>query len=71
MTVAGWGEIIVAGHPGPHCHAPLMETHAFGFKLRANGPEGQKRFPIGNAKGDSRPGAELDDCIVSPFGPNR
>jgi hypothetical protein len=30
------------------CHstpAP-METHAFGFRLRANAPEGQKRFPI-------------------------
>ena len=23
-----------------------METHAFGFRLRANAPEGQKRFPI-------------------------
>jgi hypothetical protein len=23
-----------------------METHAFGFTLRANVPEGQKRFPI-------------------------
>ena len=29
------------------CHsAPPMETHAFGFRLRANAPEGQKRFPI-------------------------
>ena len=25
-----------------------METHAFGFRLRANAPEGQKRFPISN-----------------------
>jgi predicted secreted protein len=23
-----------------------METHAFGFRLRANAPAGQKRFPI-------------------------
>ena len=23
-----------------------METHAFAFRLRANAPEGQKRFPI-------------------------
>jgi hypothetical protein len=23
-----------------------METHAFGFRLRADAPEGQKRFPI-------------------------
>jgi 3-oxoacyl-[acyl-carrier protein] reductase len=23
-----------------------METHAFGFRLRANAPEGRKRFPI-------------------------
>ena len=23
-----------------------METHAFGFRLRANAPEGQKRFTI-------------------------
>ena len=28
------------------CHSALMETHAFGFRLRANAPEGQKRFPI-------------------------
>ncbi len=28
------------------CHAAPMETHAFGFRLRANAPEGQKRFPI-------------------------
>jgi hypothetical protein len=30
----------------PFCHCALMETHAFGFGLRANLPEGQKRFPI-------------------------
>jgi hypothetical protein len=24
-----------------------VETHAFGFRLRANAQEGQKRFPIG------------------------
>ena len=28
------------------CHSAPMETHAFGFTLRANAPEGQKRFPI-------------------------
>ena len=27
-------------------HSAPMETHAFGFSLRANAPEGQKRFPI-------------------------
>ena len=24
------------------CHSAPMETHAFGFRLRANAPEGQK-----------------------------
>ena len=28
------------------CHSAPMETHAFGFRLRANAPEDQKRFPI-------------------------
>jgi hypothetical protein len=28
------------------CHRGPMETHAFGFTLRANAPESQKRFPI-------------------------
>jgi hypothetical protein len=28
------------------CHSAPMETHAFGFTLRANAPEGQKRFPL-------------------------
>jgi hypothetical protein len=27
------------------CHSAPMETHAFGFRLLANAPEGQKRFP--------------------------
>ena len=27
-----------------------METPAFGFRLRANAPEGQKRFPISNKR---------------------
>jgi hypothetical protein len=27
-----------------------MEMHAFGFRLRANAPEGQKRFPISNGR---------------------
>jgi hypothetical protein len=30
------------------CHCAPMETHAFGFRLRANAPEGQKRFRISN-----------------------
>jgi predicted dehydrogenase len=28
------------------CHSAAMEAHAFGFRLRANAPESQKRFPI-------------------------
>jgi hypothetical protein len=28
-----------------------METHTFGFRLRANAPEGQKRFPINRPTG--------------------
>ena len=28
------------------CHSAPVETQAFGFTLRANAPEGQKRFPI-------------------------
>ena len=28
-----------------------METHAFGFRLLANAPEGQKRFPISRLLG--------------------
>jgi hypothetical protein len=28
-----------------------METHAFGFRLRANAPEGQKQFPISQRPG--------------------
>lgn len=27
-------------------HSALMETDAFGFRLPANAPDGQKRFPI-------------------------
>jgi acyl-CoA-binding protein len=31
----------------PHfCHSAPMETHAFGSRVRANAPEGQKRFSI-------------------------
>ena len=33
------------------CHSAPMETHAFGFRLRANAPEGQKRFPISRKSG--------------------
>ncbi len=32
------------------CHSAPTETHAFGFSLRANAPEGQKRFPISSAQ---------------------
>jgi hypothetical protein len=28
------------------CHSALMETHASGFRLPVNAPEGPKRFPI-------------------------
>jgi hypothetical protein len=28
------------------CHSAPMETQAFGFTVRANAPDGQKRFPI-------------------------
>jgi hypothetical protein len=35
---------LTSGHN--FCHSAPMETHAFGFRLRANAPEGQKRFPI-------------------------
>ena len=35
----------------PHfCHSAPMEANAFGFRLRANAPEGQKRFPISRSK---------------------
>ena len=30
------------------CYSAPMEARAFGFRLRANAPEGQKRFPISN-----------------------
>ena len=33
------------------CHSAPMETHAFGFRLPANAPEGQKRFPISSVAG--------------------
>jgi HPt (histidine-containing phosphotransfer) domain-containing protein len=32
------------------CHSAPKETHAFGFRLPANAPEGQKRFPISSPK---------------------
>ena len=32
------------------CHSAPMETHALGFRLRANAPKGQKRFPISALK---------------------
>jgi hypothetical protein len=33
------------------CHSAPMETHAFGFRLLANAPKGQKRFPISRLLG--------------------
>ena len=33
------------------CHSAPMETHAFGFRLPAQRPEGQKRFPISRLLG--------------------
>ena len=40
---------------GPTCHSAPTETRAFGFRLRANVPEGQKRFLISQFKCSSRP----------------
>jgi uncharacterized membrane protein YphA (DoxX/SURF4 family) len=40
-------------------HSAPMETHAFGFRLRANAPEGQKRFPI------SRLTNEVNSCSTT------
>jgi hypothetical protein len=37
LAVERWGTLSVKDH---------LETHAFGFRLPANAPEGQKRFPI-------------------------
>ena len=35
----------------PHlCHSVPMQTHAFGFRFRANAPNGPKRFPISRMK---------------------
>ena len=42
------------------CHSAPMETHAFGFTLRANAPEGQKRLPIGTQVFAIRSGAVID-----------
>jgi integrase len=39
------------------CHSAPMETHAFGFRLRANAPEGQKRFPISISRPSRTDGA--------------
>ena len=40
-----------------------METHASGLKLRANAPEGQKRFPISDAKSLPFDSAKLDALL--------
>ena len=37
------------------CHSAPIETHAFGFRLRANDPEGQKRFPISQSNENHPP----------------
>ncbi|HET9522741.1 MAG TPA: hypothetical protein VFO90_00835 [Terrimicrobiaceae bacterium] len=39
-----------------------METYAFGFRLRANAPEGQKRFPISETYCGE---AQLDDELMA------
>jgi hypothetical protein len=36
-----------------------METHAFGFTLRANAPEGQRRFLLVNSKGVTYANGEI------------
>ena len=55
-------------HPGDHCkedrllafsckgRSAPMETHAFGFRLRANAPEGHKRFPTSRRYGQLQRG---------------
>jgi hypothetical protein len=40
---APWRRVDFRAH---FCHSATMETHAFGFRLRANAPEGQKRSSI-------------------------
>ncbi len=44
-------------------HSGPVETHAFGFELRANAPGGQKRFPISQA-GRRRPCCALNRSAV-------
>ena len=44
------------------CHSAPMETHAFGFRLRANAPKGQKRFPISETYCNE---AQLDDELMA------
>jgi alkylation response protein AidB-like acyl-CoA dehydrogenase len=47
-----------------------METHAFGFRLRAYAPEGQKRFPISPKaiSYQSEPSIEIDNSWWDPIG---
>ena len=40
-----------------------METHASGFRLRASAPDGQKRFPINDAKSLPFDSAKLDALL--------
>ena len=44
------------------CHSAPMETYAFGFRLRGNAPEGQKRFPIAETYCGE---AQLDDELMA------
>ena len=50
------------------CHSAPMEMHAFGFRLRANAPEGQKRFPISfSARPDRRARAPVVEVIEKTY----
>jgi hypothetical protein len=49
-------------HP---CHSVPMETHAFGFRLPANAPEGQKRSPISTRSDETSSGAVATYFLLS------
>ena len=50
------------------CHSAPMETHAFGFRLRANAPEDQKRFPISQSLkiSDASPACRFHKHVALP-----
>jgi hypothetical protein len=48
------GSFFVFDLPAPYCQSAPTETHAFGFRLGTNAPEGQKRFPISERGGTDR-----------------